>query len=62
MAFYDRAPIARKPTARFADGYMLMLLAALVCIIVVTVFAHPAAHEPADNDPLARALTHNPVR
>jgi hypothetical protein len=33
-----------------------------VCIVVVTVFARPAAHEPADDDPLAGALTHNPVR
>jgi hypothetical protein len=59
MAFYDRTQLVRKPTARFADGYMLVMLAALVCIVVVTVFARPATQEPIGNNSLAGVLTHN---
>jgi len=53
MAFYDRAPFARRPGPRFGDGYILMLLTALMCIVLVTLFARPSGPEVADTEPLA---------
>jgi hypothetical protein len=63
MAFHDqfRAPTGRRPGPRFGDAYMLMLLAALMCIVLVTVFARQSTHEVADNDPLA-GLTEQQAR